>query len=181
MTLDLTNNNFEFTENIVQNGIGDVAADIATYNGITSCFCSSTIFDCLTGEILTIKQNEKVFVCLDPNSADVTITNFEMKLAANDSTYKPIEFGSSGWNKNPLMKVVQDDGSNKIRVEVFTIGGLFSSVKTEMKIIGNVFLTFKTGGKMLQLAPYELTAQVEAVTDEDCTGGFGLFSKLFGI
>ena len=186
MNFDLTQNDFSTADNsftIVANVISDqieeVIVDVNTESGINSCFCTNVSFACITEDVPTFNQDESAYVCLEPRSPDLKISNLAMKLTANGFIYRAVEFGNPGWDVDAMTSIISDTASDKIQVKVNLPGGLFSDMESEMTIEGNAFMQFKSSGKMLELTPYNLTASVGADADEECSRGFGLLSKLF--
>jgi len=106
-----------------------------------------------------------------------------MKLIGEDNfVYQPIEFGTTSWEADAITEVVADTASDVVRADLFPVASLFAEEQTSMKIEGKAFLEFKNSAtRMLNFAPYDMTVELEAVLDEDCSGGLaGIFGALFG-
>lgn len=142
LSYDLTTNSFSVLSNVIEeNDVTTTSKNITTVYGVIANRCNKTSNEYVDPAV-PLNQNSLFFICLKPNSSDVSISNFNLDLIQEDFTFPAVTRGDDGWRSTSLSSVSIDEAT--VRVSTRLVTGLFENGKTQFTASGNAYLTFNS-------------------------------------
>mmetsp|Transcript_42787 Transcript_42787/g.84067 ORF Transcript_42787/g.84067 Transcript_42787/m.84067 type:complete len:373 (+) Transcript_42787:212-1330(+) len=146
LSFDLTQNSFTVSD------VGISAADytmqqidVNSIYQVSACRCNQTSYACDT-QVSSLNQNDLLFVCLRPNSTDVSIANFDMKYTqAGEEDNYIVTMGNDGPETSFLSAVFHS--GDEVRVVSRLLTDLFMAEEKSFNVEGNAHLTFENRTK----------------------------------
>jgi len=144
LSYDLTSNTFTVDNNsIIENEILTSTKEITTPYGVNACICNNTSFLC-DEDPATLKQNDFAYICITPNSTATEISNFDMRFEQGSSTiFTAVEMSTEGPKSGSFGMIAESGDTKKVVTRLIT--ALFEDDKSSFNVVGNAFLSFKTG------------------------------------
>lgn len=142
LSYDLTQNNFQVESNTIKkNDIVTTSKNIKTIYNVLAHRCTSASYFPVD-VVSTLKQNDVIYICIEPNSTDVEISTFDLSFVQNGYTFEAVKMGVNGWESSRLSVVLTD--ADKIKIASRLVTALFENDKNSFIASGNAYLRFKT-------------------------------------
>ena len=191
---DLTNDLLDVGSEVEVNMIDEEDGDLQNFFEVEACRCTEGLtddsFTCLSdtdSNMSKLHQNEMLFVCLQPNSTQVNITNFDLSIT-NEMTaisYKAVDLGPSQWIKDELTTIqtkgVVKEGKTlqSIKIHVLLVPSVFGGDAETLKVSGKALLTLLSAeARMLELKSFEMDVGIINEPDDECRN---FFSKMLNL
>jgi len=139
---DMTDNEFTVDDiGILDNNLDNFETLIDPV-AVIACQCEDEFVCFSAGDEPGINQDMALEVCLYPSFENTFISNFELVLKSPDSLieYRPVEFGTSGWEPTVLTKVEERD--NQVKTTTVVISDFYTSGYESLNVTGNALVEF---------------------------------------
>lgn len=159
---------------ITADNIFETDLDVDSVYSVGLCQCNNS-FSCIT-DASPVQQNDYVSLCLKPNSTDVNISNFNLKMISGEYSYEPWSFESQSSD----LATLTSSGNTK-KLDAIVVEGLFEGGGDEVVVSGTAFLEFSGSrrSKKGDLATFRLSFDIEPM-EPDCSNGnvFNILNKI---